>query len=213
MRLFPVLLGTAMTVTVAVPAAAQGTSAPTAFVGGLGGLTFGTATSSAIGGQVGVRIGRDIFVIGEIGRIQDVLPSSIADQIEEGIDFLEEQGVPVNIEFRAPATYGFGGIRWAQSGGGRVSPFVEGGAGFARLTGDVTGTIAGIDVSEFIEDELSLGDLSSTEFLVAVGGGANIGITSGVSVDAGYRFTRIFAEEEAPNTSMIYAAVKILFGR
>ena len=68
-----------------------------------------------------------------------------------GIDFLEQQGIPVNLEFSVPAFYGFGGIRWAQSGR-RVNPFVEGGVGFARLTGEVSGTIAGINVDEFLED-------------------------------------------------------------
>src|SRR5688500_3986807 len=71
MRFGLVLLGTALVMTLAAPAAAQGTSAPKAFVGGLGGLTFGTATSSAIAGQVGVRITGDLFVIGEVGRMQD----------------------------------------------------------------------------------------------------------------------------------------------
>lgn len=214
MRIARVLLGTTLALTLAMPAAAQGTSAPKGFVGGLGGVTFGTSsTSSAVGGQVGVRISRDLFVIGEIGRIQDVLPSDLADEIEAGIDFLEDQGIPVNISFKAPATYGFGGVRWAQNNGRRISPFVEGGLGFARISGEVSGTIAGIDVSEFLEDELELTDLSSTEVLLAVGGGANISLTPSVSVDAGYRLMHIFTEEDAPNVSMIFAAVKILFGR
>ena len=151
MRIRSVLLGTAFLLTTATGAAAQGATSPRAFVGGLGGLTFGTATSSAIAGQVGVRISRDLFVIGELGRMWDVTPSEISDQIETGIDFLEQQGIPVNLEFSVPAFYGFGGIRWAQSGR-RVAPFVEGGVGFARLTAEVSGTIAGINVDEFLEE-------------------------------------------------------------
>jgi opacity protein-like surface antigen len=213
MRTGSVLFGTALVMTLAAPAAAQGTSTPRAFVGGLGGMTFGTATSSAIAGQVGVRISRDLFVIGEFGRIQDVTPSEIADQIQAGIEFLEDSGFPVELNFSVPAVYGFGGIRWAQSGR-RVAPFVEGGVGFAHLTGEVSGTIAGIDVIDFLEDEFAgLVDFSTNEPLIAFGGGANISLTPNVSVDAGYRFTRIFTDDPKVNTSMVYGAVKILFGR
>jgi hypothetical protein len=219
MRIRSVLLGTAFLLTTATGAAAQGASSPTAFVGGLGGVTFGTATSSAIAGQVGVRISRDLFVIGEIGRMWDVTPSEVSDEIETGIDFLEQQGIPVNLEFRVPAFYGFGGIRWAQSGR-RVNPFVEGGVGFARLTGEVSGTIGGVNVDDFLEEfDSELGDFSSNEVLIAFGGGANIRLTPSVSLDAGYRFTHIFVDdpvavdEPTVNTSMVYAAVKILFGR
>ena len=83
MRIRSVLLGTAFLLTTATGAAAQGASSPRAFVGGLGGVTFGTATSSAIAGQVGVRISRDLFVIGEIGRMWDVTPSEVSDEIED----------------------------------------------------------------------------------------------------------------------------------
>jgi hypothetical protein len=213
MRIRSVLLGTAFLLTTATGAAAQGASSPRAFVGGLGGLTFGTATSSAIAGQVGVRISRDLFVIGEVGRMWDVTPSEVSDDIETGIDFLEQQGIPVNLEFSVPAFYSFGGIRWAQSGR-RINPFVEGGVGFARLTGEVSGTIGGVNVDDFLEEfDAELGDFATNEVLIAFGGGANISLTPSVSVDAGYRYTHIFVDDPSVNTSMVYAAVKIHFGR
>jgi opacity protein-like surface antigen len=108
--------------------------------------------------------------------------------------------------------YGFGGLRWVQTGR-RIAPFVEGGAGFGHITADVNGTVGGIDITEFIEEELGDLDQSVTEFLIAFGGGVNIGLTPTVSIDAGYRFTRIFTEEDPPNTSMVYGAIKIMFGR
>jgi opacity protein-like surface antigen len=220
MRIAPFVLASALIVALASPVSAQGTSGSNVFVGGLGGLTFGsTATSSAIGGQVGVRIMPNVFVIGEIGRIQDVLPSEAADFIDEVVEGLEESGIPVSLSFTAPAVYGFGGIRWMQAGS-RFSPFVEGGAGFAHIKADVSGSVGGIDVTDFIEDEFGdLDELTTNEFLIAFGGGVNISLTPKVSVDAGYRFTRIFTESDpvtdtdAPNVSMIYGAVKILFGR
>jgi outer membrane protein with beta-barrel domain len=212
MRIVPIALASALMIVIASPVSAQGTSNSRVFVGGLGGVTFGTATSSAIAGQVGVRIMPNVFVIGEIGRMQNVLPGDIADQIQEGIDFLEQAGIPVDIDVKAPAVYGFGGLRWAQAGR-RIAPFVEGGVGFGHITADVSGTVGGIDVSDFIEDELGDLDQSVTEFLIAFGGGVNIGLTRTVAIDAGYRYTRIFTDEEPPNTSLVYGAIKIMFGR
>ena len=118
---------------------------------------------------------------------------------------------------------------WQQSGR-RIAPFAEAGLGFAHLTGDFK--VNGLDIEDVIEefagdfgDLIDLDDVinrSANEFLLTFGGGVNIGLTRTVSVDAGYRFTRIFTEEftpfldtetPAPNTSMVYGAVKFLFGR
>jgi len=69
-------------------------------------------------------------------------------------------------------------------------------------------------VTSQAENEIGdLGDLSTNEFLLAFGGGVNIGLTSTVSADAGYRYTVIFTEDPKPNTSVVYAAVKIRLGR
>jgi outer membrane protein with beta-barrel domain len=215
MRIGSVLFGAVMTIGLAAPAAAQDPPGPRMFAGGLAGVTFGTETSSAIAGQFGVRIARDLFVIGEFGRMQNVLPDEVADQLPLAEEFLEGiLGLPVNIEIKAPALYGFGGVRWAQSGR-RIAPFAEAGLGFAHLTGDLK--VNGVDIENILEefgaDFGDVSDLSTNEFLLAFGGGVNIGLTPTMSVDAGYRFTRIFTEESAPNTSMVYGAVKFLFGR
>lgn len=208
-----VVVGAVMAIGLAAPAAAQET--PRMFAGGLGGVTFGTETSSAIAGQFGVRVARDIFVIGEFGRMQNVLPDEVADQLPLAEEFLEGVlGLPVNIELKAPALYGFGGVRWMQSGR-RIAPFAEAGVGFAHLTGELK--VNGEDIENLLEefgaDFGDVSDLTTNEFLLAFGGGVNIGLTPALSVDAGYRFTRIFTEESAPNTSMVYGAVKFLFGR
>jgi opacity protein-like surface antigen len=215
MRIGSVLFGAVMAIGLAAPAAAQDPPGPRMFAGGLAGVTFGTETSSAIAGQFGVRVARDLFVIGEFGRMQNVLPDEVADQLPLAEEFLEGiLGLPVNIEIKAPALYGFGGVRWAQSGR-RIAPFAEAGLGFAHLTGDLK--VNGVDIENILEefgaDFGDVSDLSTNEFLLAFGGGVNIGLTPTMSVDAGYRFTRIFTEESAPNTSMVYGAVKFLFGR
>lgn len=214
MRFGSVLAGIWLPFSLAALASAQGTTEPKAFVGGLGGVTFGTETSSIIGGQVGVRIARSIFVIGELGRLWDVLPGEIADRVPELEDLIEaEFDVTAEFDVKAPAFYGFGGIRWAQAGR-RIAPFAEAGAGFGHITADITAIIDGVDVSDLAESQV--GDIvnpSTTEFLLAFGGGVNIGLSSRLSADAGYRFMRIFTEESQPNTSIVYGAVKLRLGR
>ena len=229
MRIGSVLFAAVMAIGLAAPAAAQDPP-PRMFAGGLGGVTFGTETSSAIAGQFGIRVARDFFVIGEFGRMQNVLPDEVADQVPLAEEFFEAVvGIPLNIELKTPALYAFGGVRWQQSRR-RIAPFAEAGVGFAHLTGDIK--VNGLEIEDLIEEFVGdIGDVfdlddvinrTANEFLLTFGGGVNIGLTRTVSVDAGYRFTRIFTEEftqlldaeiPAPNTSMVYGAVKFLFGR
>jgi hypothetical protein len=211
-RIGATFAGIGLWLALAAPVFAQGPTEPRAFVGGLAGVTFVTETSSILGGQVGVRIARNLFVIGEIGRMWDVLPGEIADQIPLAEDFIESEfGVRADLDVKAPAFYGFGGIRWAQARG-RLKPFAEAGAGFANIRGKIF--VDGVNVTNQVENEIGdFGDLSTTEFLLAFGGGVNIGLTSTLSADAGYRYTVIFTDDPKPNTSIVYGAVKIRLGR
>ena len=179
--------------------------------GGAGGITFGAVTSPAIGGQVGVQIAPGLFVIGEVGRMTNALPKNIRDQFEEEIDdLIGESGLDIVLEFKMPATYGFGGIRWAPAGRA-VAPFLEAGVGTGRLNFKVTKfEIEGEDFLSELEDEIG-GPVTTTELLIAFGGGVTARLNRSTSFDAGYRFTRINTEDPAVNISMVYAAIK--FGR
>jgi opacity protein-like surface antigen len=193
-------------------ASAQGTSStPQGFVGGLGGVTFGTVTSAAVAGQGGARIAPDLFVIGEVGYMRNVLPKKIRDEIDNLADALAfEAGVPVSLSVSIPAMYGFGGLRWNPSRGA-VSPFLEGGVGVAHVNAKVDeAEVLGIDISDEVEDELG-DDASATKFLFALGGGVNARMSSTLSADIGFRYTRIATEEPAINSSLLYGALKIGF--
>ena len=186
------------------------------FVGGLGGGTFGTDWSPAIGAQVGVRITHGLFVIGEIG-FQGVVPGEIADRLHK----VEEQ---VWIEHRRPAnpfhfnlwmstSYRFGGVRWVQPGR-KITPFLEGGAGFADVEGSINPYRGFSDYTDIIEREVGdLDNLSIDGALLAFGGGLNMKLTRSFSVDAGYRCTPILADSRTHTTSMIYGAAKVGLGR
>ena len=192
------------------PAAAQGT----AFVGALGGATFHTVSSGAVAGRGGVHIGNGLFVIGEVGRVMDVTPQDIADEIDELVALAEVIfGLPVTLEAKVPATYAFGGVRWVGGGAGRIRPFVEGGAGIAHLKADVSASIGGQPVPQSLVEEFADLDLTSNEFLLTVGGGVNVELTSRLSVDGGYRYVRVFTDDPAVNTNLVYAGIVLSFGR
>jgi opacity protein-like surface antigen len=192
------------------PAMAQG-PAPAArgFIGAFGGITSGTAeTGSVFGARAGVEIGGGVHIIGEFGRMNDVLPSELRDELDLAESFLElELGMPVTIDMTVPATYGFVGARWSHRAG-RVSPFVEGGVGVAKLTLKLNEvSVGGVDLSSFVRDELDTSDLETSEPLLIVGGGVNAELTAVVSADLGYRYSRILTEDPAVNTNTFYGMI------
>jgi opacity protein-like surface antigen len=196
------------TVIAGAPAVAQAQNR--GFIGGLGGITFGTETSSVLAGQGGVRIARQLVVFGEIGRMQNVLPGEIQDQIDEFVRMFEaETGVDALLEAKVPAFYGMGGIRWSNDA--LLAPFVEGAMGFANLSIDLHAEIDGVDVSDQADELIEEEDLDATKFLLAFGGGINARLAEQVRLDIGYRYTRIFTEDPAINTSTVFAAVKFWF--
>ena len=180
------------------------------FVGGVAGITFASKTSSVFAAQAGGRVARQLFIFGEFGRMQNVLPEEAEDDLDEAAEFLESQlGTTVNLDVKVPAIYGLAGIRWSPDD--RIAPFLEAGAGFARLSLDITAEIAGIDVTDEVEDQLDDEDLEVTEFLLAFGGGLNARLTDRVRLDVGYRYNRVFTDDPTVNVNMAYAALKFLF--
>ena len=180
------------------------------FVGGLAGITFASETSSVFAGQAGGRVARQLFVFGEFGRMQNVLPEEAQDDLDAAAEFLESQlGTTVELDVKVPAIYGLGGIRWSPDD--RIAPFLEVGAGFARLNIDVKAEIAGIDVSDEVEDQLDTEDLEVTEFLLAFGGGLNARLSERIRLDVGYRYNRVFTDDPTVNVNMVYAALKFWF--
>lgn len=188
---------------------AQAPSSP--FVGGLGGVTFGTVSSGAFAARAGVPLAPGVSVIFEVGRMQDVLPQELADDLDLVEELIELETGPITLNVSVPSTYGFGGVRYAKAG--RVSPFVEAGAGVGRISLSVDeAEVFGVDISGLIEDELG-DDTNATKFLLALGGGVNVPVGGSASLDVGYRYTRIFTEEPVINSSMVYAAMTFGFSR
>jgi opacity protein-like surface antigen len=175
MRRFPIVLSTfALAFVLPLTASAQSGQ-----IQGFGGLTFGdVASSSTFGGGVAIPLSDNFQIIGEGGRMTDVMPSLIDDIL----DF-----TPVDL--RVSAWYGEGGVRIIGPSNRAVRPYAEATAGFARLR-------TGFDGAGSADDWINagLGFFDRTEPLVGVGGGV---IVQGgpVFMDLGYRYKKIMAGE------------------
>jgi hypothetical protein len=103
----------------AMPAAAQDRPQ----IGGFGGYTFGNTTeATTFGGNVQMPLASGMEIVGEFGRLEDVMPSTLGTLI----DF-----TPVNLHLSA--WYGEAGVRFTAPVHGPVRPYAEATGGFARM--------------------------------------------------------------------------------
>ncbi|MGE4053258.1 MAG: hypothetical protein AB7F99_00550 [Vicinamibacterales bacterium] len=145
---------------------------------GFGGFTFGdVATASTFGGSLAIPLGSHVQIIGEGGRMDDLMPSLI----DTALDLTPW-------DLRLGAYYGEAGIRVIGSHRAAVRPYAEATAGMARLNARVAGFDGPVDVIT----NTALRFLDTTKPLLGVGGGV---IVQGgpVFVDLGYRYKQVMA--------------------
>jgi opacity protein-like surface antigen len=160
-----------------IPAAAFAQSRGNSTVEGFGGLSMnGFETHSpSLGGTLTFNIVPGVQVIGEAGRIGNVLPT-LADTIFTA----------ARTDLRASAFYGEGGVRFIAPTGA-VAPYAEATAGIARL--DVSSTRFGT-IGNAVSD-VALGFAGRTTPLAGFGGG--VLLRGGPIVfDVGYRYKQLF---------------------
>jgi opacity protein-like surface antigen len=150
-----------------------------AFLQGFGGLRLGTVatTDTVLGGLVAKSVTPNLQVLGEVGRLSDVLPTTIDPLLAFS---------PVG--FRVSAWYGQAGIRLAANTRSGARPYVETSAGVARLQSNL-GPL-GSSLADVIANS-SLRLFDRTDPIATVGGG--LAFESGPFIaDIGYRYRRIF---------------------
>jgi len=161
-----------------IPAFAQ---ANQSFVQGFGGLRLATAPSvtPTVGGTVGVGLTPYIQVIGEVGHISDVLPSTVQTLMIVS---------PVTVH--RSALYGEGGVRLSTGPAGHIGVYGETLFGAAHLNTSVSGL--GSARTDALTN-LALRFVNTTSQVGAFGTGV---ILQGGPVVAtlGYRYTRFFAD-------------------
>lgn len=160
-----------------IPAAAFAQSSGNSTVEGFGGLSLnGFETHSpSLGGTLTFTIVPGVQVVGEAGRLGNVLPT-LADTIF----------TTARTDLRASAFYGEGGVRFIAPKGA-VAPYAEATAGIARL--DISSARFGT-IGNAVSD-IALGLAGRTAPLAGVGGG--VVLRGGpVVFDVGYRYKQLF---------------------
>jgi hypothetical protein len=150
---------------------------------GFGGLSLNTMPSESIapsiGGTLTFSVTPGIQIVGEAGRLGNVLPT-----LSDAAFSLSGTG------FRVSALYGEAGVRLVRAPGSVVTPYVEGTGGMARLEArsDRFGSLANAAAS------VALGLLDRTT--PTLGGGGGILLRGGpIMFDVGYRYKHLFADD------------------
>jgi hypothetical protein len=153
---------------------------PHAAVQAFGGLGVGslTTTQSNFGGAVTGDLTPNIQVVGEAGRIGNVLPSTTQTLIGLG-----------PVDFSVSAWYGQGGVRLT-GGSSALRPYAEASAGIARLQPHLTGIGSGIPAAIA---SAGLAFLNRTAPIASLGGGVTFEGGPFVA-DIGYRHRRVFSD-------------------
>ena len=178
MRALMCVLGVAATLAVAPVASAQ---EPRAALQGFGGLQLGSLTTAdtTFGGVLTTHLTQNIQVLGEAGRVSNILPPMTQTLI--GLS---------PIGFSVSAWYGQGGIRFS-AGQSAIRPYAEVSAGVARLQSNL-GSLGNARADAIAN--VALRFLDRTDPMATVGGG--ITLEGGPFVaDVGYRYRRIFSDD------------------
>jgi len=195
-----------ITMTVASIAAAQ---EPAGLLQGIGAVTNAADSHPSYGGAIGGRIAGWVEMTGEFGRMQDVTPKDLRDLLRA------VPGVPNGAVFvRVPAYYGLLNVKLVPSHG-VLRPFVTGGAGLARLDPQFTFGSAVVTLPSVFTPE------RSTRPMATVGAGLRLGLGPHLTVDGGYRYSRIFSDYNVDrnlrndriltNVGAFYAAIGVRF--
>jgi hypothetical protein len=158
-------------------ASAQDPHAAVQAFGGLGVGSF-TTTNTNFGGAVTGDLTSNIQLVGEVGRLGNMLPSMSQTLI----------GLSA-VDFNVSAWYGQGGVRLT-GGSPALRPYAEASAGVARLQPHLSGIGSGLPA---VIANAGLAFLNTTSPIASLGGGVTF--HSGAFVaDIGYRHRRVFSE-------------------
>lgn len=155
---------------------AQETRASVQGFGGVG-INSVTTPNANFGGAITADLTPNIQVVGEAGRLGNILPSTTQTLFDLS---------PVGLT--ASAFYAQGGIRLT-SGSGALRPYAEAAGGIARLTPHVTG-LNGLPGAL---TNVGLSFLNRTAPIGTVGAGVTLHAGNFVA-DAGYRHHRVFSD-------------------
>jgi hypothetical protein len=173
---------------VATPAAAQDRS----YVQAVGGLSFQASAAGLFGGEGGFHITRDLILFGQAGRMLDVLPRSVQNDLDDAASVLEGfLGRPVRFDAKVAASYVGGGIKYVLPVGARIRPYISGSIDAVRYRGSLRER----ELGDVLDQAVGLGvvdqdDVKGTEIGYEVGGGVLMS-RGRARVDVGYRLMNV----------------------
>ena len=222
------MIAATVTLLTAAPLFAQesGEQAERGYVTGLGGFATGVgATTGDVSIEGGIRIAPHVMVFGTVGRFGN-LQADLQPTLDTATAALTaNQGLSVIGGGNLPASYFVGGLRAAVPTHSRVSPYILGGVGVARLSPSPqftfsSGTLpdgstpaVGTDVTAAI---ISSGNFtappSSSAFMFTLGGGVQVPVARHWVADAGYRYSRIAADSTLSASALNASGMTFGFG-
>jgi opacity protein-like surface antigen len=186
MRRFVTVLVGSLTLSLGVASVASAqSSGGGGYVQGYGGLLrVPDKTTPVIGAEVGFEVIENLVIFGNVGFGLNVFPDDELDALQDECDFLD-----VECDATARLTFLTGGAKYLFPTGGAIRPYAAGGLGMARLSVKIEA-----DDDDITEDVL-LGDPSSTDALLEVGGGIELPVGASGKLDVGYRLMKIFEDD------------------
>ena len=164
----------------------------TLYVAAVGGVTFQADTAGLFGGEAGIRISDNLTVFGQAGRMLDVLPRSVRDDLDDASVTLEDfTGRAWDFDARIRADYFGGGIRYVLPLGSRIRPYALGGIAAVNYKGSLRER----ELGDVLDQAIALGvvdeeDVRGTEIGYEIGGGL-ITASRRLRLDAGYRLMNV----------------------
>ena len=172
----------------AVPASAQ----DGAYVAGIGGLTFQSATAGLVGAEAGVHLTPNVVVFGQAGLMFDVLPRSVRDDLDDAVVTLEQfTGQRLEFDAKVQATYVGGGVKYLIPLRTHARPYILGGVGAVTYKGSLRER----ELGDVLDQAIALGaidedDVRGTEVGYEIGGGVMVP-AGRAQLDAGYRLLNV----------------------
>ena len=225
-----VIIAATVTLATTAPLLAQGTGASLTnsggYVSGLAGFATSTAhTTGDVQVEGGIRIARHVKLFADVGRFGN-LQGDLQPTLDATTSSLEaNQGLAVIGGGSLPASYFDGGLRVDVPTRSRVTPYVLGGVGVAHLSPtprftfssgtlpDGTTPDIGADVTPMLtQSGIFTAPPSSNAFMFTLGGGVEIPVTAHWQADAGYRYSRIAADDTLSASALAINGMTFGFG-
>jgi opacity protein-like surface antigen len=199
-----VVVKVAVMMVLALPAVARAQDAPKGYLQGMVGAAHTEETDTAYAGLGAWRINSRLHIFGEVGRMRNVIGPDLAREAAEVETQLIASNAaqfnttfPVDFEARVPTWYGLGGVRAQGPSRGKLTTYVEGGVGTARLDPQVHLTINGENLDNEAAALTGLDDdPQKLEFIAGGGAGVAFQVWKRIRIEGGYRYMRLFGDDK-----------------